>query len=178
MKNIIYEAAMKLGRATNHGEASDLIANDVWDIVNKHALIAVAAAWVPVPGADLALMAGNTWTMYLRINKRFHISFSDNVLKSIGSGIVSNLASNIAALTVGSCIKFLPGASLITGAFLSALVYATTLTAAWVYLRALARFYENGDGSEACLRACVDDVLCDKAAVRDVFNDAKSSYHK
>lgn len=178
MKNIIYDAAMKLGRATNHGEASALIANDVWDIVNKHAMVAVAAAWVPLPGADLALMAGNTWTMYLRINKRFHISFSDNVLKSIGSGIVSNLTSNIVALSIGSLIKIIPGASLITGTFLSALVYATTLTAAWVYLRALARFYESGDGSEACLRAYVDDVLGDKAAVRDVFNDAKSSYHK
>lgn len=178
MKNFIYDAAMELGRATNHGEASALIANDVWDIVRKHALMAVGAAWVPLPGADLALMAANTWSMYLRINKRFHISFSDNVLKSIGSGVISNLTSNIIALGIGSALKFLPGANLLTGAFLSALVYATTLTAAWVYLRALTRFYECGDGSEDSLRACVDDVLSDKDAVRDVFNDAKSGYRK
>lgn len=178
MKNPIYDAAMELGRATNHGETSALIADDVWDIVKSHALIAVGAAWVPVPGADIALMAGNVWTMYIRINNKYHISFSENAMKSIGSGIISNLASNILALSVGSLVKFIPGASVFTGVFLSALVYATTLTAAWVYLRALTRFYANGGGSESCLRAYVDDILSDTEAVRDVFNDAKSSYRK
>lgn len=178
MKNFIYDAAMELGQVTNHGEASVLIANDVCSCVKNHALIAVGAAWIPLPGADVALMAGNTWAMYLRINNRFHISFSDNVLKSIGSAILGNLTSNIIALSLGSFVKFIPGASLISGAFLSALVYATTLTAAWVYLRALARFYAQGDGSEACLRACVDDILSDRESVKNIFNDAKSSYRK
>ena len=178
MKNFIHDAAVELGRVTNHGEASTLIANDVWDCVNRHALIAVGAAWIPVPGADIALMAGNTWAMYLRINNRFHISFSDNVLKSIGSGVVSNLTSNIVALGLGSLLKFIPGASFVSGALLSALVYATTLTAAWVYLRALTRFYAQGGGREECLRACVDDILSDKESVRNIFNDAKASYHK
>lgn len=178
MKNFIYDAAMELGKVTNHGEASALIANDVLSCVNNHALIAVGAAWVPLPGADLALMAGNTWTMYLRINKRYHISFSDNMLKSIGSAILGNLSSNIIALSLGSFIKFIPGASFISAAFLCALVHAATLTAAWVYLRALARFYAQGDGSEACLRAYVDDILSDKESIKSIFNDAKSSYRK
>ena len=178
MKNPIYEAAMELGIATNYGEASALIANDVWDCVKNHALIAVGAAWIPLPGADIALMAGNIWTMYIRINNKYHVSFSENVMKSIGAGIVSNLASNIVALSVGSLIKFVPGASLLTGAFLSALVYATTLTAAWVYLRALTRFYAHGGGNEECLSAYVDDILSDKESIKDVFNDAKSSFRK
>lgn len=178
MKNPIYDAAMELGRATNYGEASALIANDVWDCVKNHALIAVGAAWIPLPGADVVLMVGNIWTMYVRINSIYHISFSDNVMKSIGAAIVSNLASNIIALSVGSLIKFIPGASLLTGAFLSALVYATTLTAAWVYLRALTRFYAHGGGSEECLSAYVDDILSDKESIKDVFNDAKSSFRK
>lgn len=178
MKKFIYDAALELGRATNHGENSSLIANDVWDCVKHHALLAVGAAWVPLPGADLALMAGNVWTMYLRINKKFHISFSDNMLKSIGSGVVSNLASNILSLSVGSLVKFIPGASIFTGVFLSALVYATTLTAAWVYLRALARFYAQGGGSETRLYMIVDDILRDKDAVEQIFKRARTEYKK
>lgn len=178
MKNFIYDAALELGRVTNHGETSYLIANDVWDCVKHHALLAVGAAWVPLPGADLALMAGNVWTMYIRINKRYHISFSENAMKSIGSGIVSNLTSNILALGVGSFLKFIPGVSVLSGVFLSALVYATTLTAAWVYLCALTRFYAQGGGSESCLSMYVDDVLQDKDAVERIFKEAKSAYRK
>lgn len=178
MRNFIHDAAIELGRVTNHGDSSELIACDVWDCVKNHALIAVGAAWVPVPGADLALMTGNIWTMYIRINKKFHISFSENAMKSIGSAILGNLTSNIVALAAGSLVKFIPGASLLSGVFLSALVYATTLTAAWVYLKALTRFYANGGGGEDSLNMCVEDVLSDKETVNNIFNEARSSYHK
>lgn len=55
MKNPIFDAAMELGRAANYGEACTLIANDVWDCVKNHALIAVGALGYHFPEQTLPL---------------------------------------------------------------------------------------------------------------------------
>lgn len=111
---------------------------EILSIVNKHSLIAAGAGWVPIPFVDFILVVGNIWTMYASINKVIGISFSDNLLKSIGSGVVANLSSAIISQALLSCLKIIPGIGTISaGLILTACNYATCVAAGYVYMRAL-----------------------------------------
>ena len=178
MSTFIKNAALELARVKVLDGMDDYLAEEVDKLVTQHALIAVGSAWIPLPGADIVAMTANVWTMYVRINKKYYIEFADNVMKSVGSAVLSNLSANVLALGMGSLLKFIPGSSLVTGALMSGVVYATTLTAAWVYIRALTKFMEQGGGNENVLRMCVDDVLDDVDSIKSVFKDAKSNYKK
>ena len=65
------------------------------NIIKQHALAATATAFIPVPGVDVAAIVANVWTMYVRINQEVGVSFSENVLKSIASGVIANVSSVI-----------------------------------------------------------------------------------
>lgn len=177
MTKIIKNAALQLAETANRQD-SNYVANDIESLVNKHALISVGSAFIPIPGADLVAMTANVWTMYVRINRKVDIKFSDNMMKSIGSAILGNLTSNLIVLSCASMLKFIPMTSLLTGAATAAVTYATTVTAAWVYIRALTKFVSYGYNSDSSLKTCVDDILNDKDSLKSVFNDAKSSYKK
>ena len=82
---------------------------EIVGIVKRHSKIAVASAWIPIPGADVAAGAANIWTMYVLINKKVGVSVGDNILKTIGAGVATNLASAAAMSTVASALKFIPG---------------------------------------------------------------------
>lgn len=178
MTQFITDAALDLAKVLRKENSQNTIADEISTLVKTHSLIAVGSAWIPVPGADLAAMTANVWTMYVRINKSVGVKLSDNMLKSIGSAIIGNLTSNLLALSAGSILKLIPGASLFTGAMLSAVVYATTVTAAWVYIRALSKFLATGSADTEQLSMCVDEVLNDNAGVKTVFDEAKSGYKK
>ena len=89
IKDSAAELLVKLGQADQEKE------KEIINVINKHSLIAAAAGWVPIPFVDIALVVGNVWTMYATINKVIGLSFSDNMLKSIGSGVVANLSTSI-----------------------------------------------------------------------------------
>lgn len=132
IKESAEELLKKLGK--NGQEKED----EILSVVNKHALIAVGASWVPFPFVDLALVAGNIWMMYASINKVLGISFSENFLKSVGSGVVANLSSSIISQSLLSLLKLIPGLGTISASLiLSAGNYATCVAAGYVYLRAL-----------------------------------------
>ena len=59
-------------------------------------------------------------------------------MKSIASGVATNLASGLAMAGVASALKFIPGIGSIGGAVLmSASMYGLTLTSGYIYLKAL-----------------------------------------
>ena len=62
-------------------------------IVKQHAVAGVGAAWIPIPGASIAAGAAAVWGMYFRINSELNLSLSENVVKSIASGVATNLAA-------------------------------------------------------------------------------------
>lgn len=43
--------------------------------------------------------------MYLRINSKLGLSFAENVIKSVGSGVATNLAGYAVGMGVASAIK-------------------------------------------------------------------------
>lgn len=152
-------------------------------IVKLHAGIGVGCVFIPVPGADLVAAFGNTWTMYVRINRELELPFTQNLVKSLATGVMSNLASNAAILAVfgfGSALKILPGAGTIASyAVMSATVYGATIAAGYIYMKALAALLKNksaGQVKEEDLKAAVATVMKDKAAVQSIFKSAKESY--
>lgn len=154
--------------------------DEIINTIQTHATIAVGAAWIPVGGLDVAALTGNIWTMYVRINKKLGISFSENMMKSIGSAVAANLASNLAIAGVGSALKWIPGIGTIAGGIImSATMYGTTVGAAWIYLTALVKWIQKGKKSGDDLKSCIDDVMSkNKDTIKDVINTAKDNYKK
>mgnify|MGYP000000196235 FL=1 len=159
--------------------ADACLPREITDVVKLHSKLAVASAWIPVPGADMAAGAANIWGMYIRINKNIGVPFGENVMKSIGSGVATNLASYIAMSSVASAIKFIPGIGSIGGAVLmSASIYALTLAAGWVYLKALCAVAQKkgANFTAADISKAVNTFLKDKSIIKEFINSAKKSY--
>ncbi|WYL96866.1 MAG: hypothetical protein HEQ35_26480 [Gloeotrichia echinulata IR180] len=77
-------------------------------------------------------------------------------------------------------LKILPGAgTLASYAFMSGTVYAATIAAGYIYMKALAALLKNksaGQVKEEDLKAAVATVMEDKATVQSIFKSAKESY--
>ena len=154
--------------------------SELVDCIQLHAGLAVAAAWIPIGGLDIAALTGNIWTMYARINKKLGVSFSENMLKSIGSAVAANMASNLALTGIGSLLKWIPGIGTVSGGFImSAAMYGTTIGAAWIYLTALVNWVKTGKGSGEDFKSCVEDVMAqNKDKINEIVKQAKSDYKK
>jgi uncharacterized protein (DUF697 family) len=141
--------------------------------------LAVGSALIPVPGADVAAGAANIWTMYGRVNSKVGISIKDNVLKTVGSGVVTNLASYMAMAGLGSAIKAIPGIGTLTGtALMSASLYAVTLASGYIYVKALTLLANKGNGSIDITQidAAVKEILGNKEVIKNFIKAAKSDF--
>ena len=77
--------------------------------------------------------------MYGRINFILGIPFSENLLKSLATGVATNLASYaVASIVVSTCLSFIPGiGSLGATAIVVATSYALTLASGYVDMKVL-----------------------------------------
>lgn len=173
----LYPAAAMAVRALDKSMRTSL-PDEIVDAIQTHAVLAVAAAWIPVTGLDMAALAANTWGMYIHINKLLSLSFSENMMKSIGSAVAANLTSNLAVAGVGSLLKFIPGIGSVSGGFImSATMYGATLCAAWIYLMAVVNWVKEGKGSGDDLQSCVNDVIAqNKDRIKAMMKEAKTEY--
>ena len=75
--------------------------------------------------------------MYGRIGTKIDLPFGSNVLKSLASGVATNVAASVVGIIVlSTALSFIPGlgnlgASLIMGAT----CYALTLASGYIYLK-------------------------------------------
>lgn len=162
-------------------EADKLLPKEIVDVVKLHSKLAVGSAWIPVPGADIAAGAANIWGMYIRINNKINIPFKENVIKTIGAGVATNLVSYIAVSGVASTLKFIPGIGSLGGALImSASLYAVTLASGWVYLKALCTLAEKEGPmlDMAKLNDAVNDILKQKGLIKSFIGQAKKEYKK
>jgi uncharacterized protein (DUF697 family) len=146
---------------------------EIVNIVKLHSKLAVGSAWIPIPGADVAAGATTIWTMYTRINSK------ENVLKSIGAGVATNLTSYMAMSGVASAMKFIPGIGSIGGALvMSASLYAITLVSGWVYLKALTSMVKRNcrEITANDFKKAIDDVMSNKDLIKRLLNVAKKEY--
>ena len=159
--------------------ADENLPKEIADVVKLHSKLALGSAWIPVPGADMAAGAASIWGMYVRINSKLGIPFGENVMKSIGSGVATNLASYVAMGTVASALKFIPGIGTLTGAaIMSASLYGLTMASGWVYLNALCALAEKkgNNFSVSDISSAVNSMLKDKSAIKEFIDTAKKSY--
>lgn len=152
---------------------------EIVNIVKLHSKLAVGSAWIPIPGADVAAGATTIWTMYTRINSKIGIPFKENVLKSIGAGVATNLTSYMAMSGVASAMKFIPGIGSIGGALvMSASLYAITLVSGWVYLKALTTMVKRNcrEITANDFKKAIDDIMSNKDLIKRLLNVAKKEY--
>ena len=161
--------------------ADEALPEKIADVVKLHSKLSVASAWIPVPGADVAAGAAAIWGMYIRINNKINLTLADNVMKTIGSGVATNLAAYAVGTGVASALKFIPGIGTIGGALImSATQYALTMASGWIYLQALIALAERGNGSidTSKLGDAIKEMLKEKSVITDFINSAKKDYKK
>lgn len=153
------------------GTANKVLPEDIASIVKLHAKIAAASAWLPVAGLDVVAATANVWTMYVRINNKLGLKFSENKMKSIGSAVVSNLAQNIAVIAAGEVAKasipFI--GNLWAGAAMTGALYAMTLTSGYIYLKAISIMAQNDGDIDKGLQ----DALKDKNTINELLKTKK-----
>ncbi|MCA1990759.1 MAG: GTP-binding DUF697 domain-containing protein [Coleofasciculus sp. S288] len=176
----LFQVAVGLAKALNQ-QADESLPGKLAGIVKLHAGIAVASAFIPVPGADIAAAAGNIWTMYVRINRELELPFSENLIKSIATGIVTNLgAFAVGSMVVGSVFKFVPGLGSVGGAaVMGATIYGVTVAAGIIYMKAISKLLStknSGQVNEENLKTAVDEIMKDKQSVQTILKTAKEGY--
>jgi len=170
--------AKELVEAMDRG-ADQMLPAEIADVVKLHSKLAVGSAWVPVPGLDVAAGAATIWSMYVRINNKIGLSFGDNVLKTIASGVATNLVSYAAMSGVASALKFIPGIGTLGGGLiLSAALYGITLCSGYVYLKALLLLAKRNDGQISAngLEGAVKEVLKEESVLKNFIKEAKQDY--
>lgn len=174
----LYEAATALVVALDKS-AEQILPQEIVDVVKLHAKLAVSSAWIPVPGADVAAGAANVWGMYIRINNKVDIPVSENIIKTIGTGVATNLVSYMAMAGAASALKFIPGIGTMGGAILmSASLYAITLAGGYIYVKALTLLAQKGDGSVdiSKIDAAVKEILGNKEVIKNFIEAAKKDF--
>jgi len=156
-------------------------AEELSDIIKQHALAATGIAFIPVPGLDIAAVVANIWTMYARINSAVGVSFSENALRSIASGVVANLVSVIPAAVLGivaeSLLKFMPGLGTVGGIAVGAAANVAMLfVAGKVYLKSLeVLLHSNQPLTEENVKSAAASVTKDKAFIKAAYAEGKDT---
>ncbi|MBW4666659.1 MAG: hypothetical protein KME60_04255 [Cyanomargarita calcarea GSE-NOS-MK-12-04C] len=176
----LLKAAVELTKALGR-VADENLPDKLAGIVKLHAGIAVGSAFIPVPGADIAAAATNIWTMYVRINNELGLPFAENLIKSLATGIVTNLGGAVVgSMVIGSAIKFIPGLGSLGGAVLiSATIYGVTIASGIIYMKAVSKLLNTKNASqftEENLKVAVDEIMGDKKSVQTIFKTAKEGY--
>lgn len=175
----LIKAAFRLVQLMDKGVDSSL-PKEIADVVKLHAKLGVASAWIPLPGVDLAAGAASIWSMYVRINNKLGLKIGDNALKTICSGVATNLAGYVAMSGVLSALKFIPVIGQIGSAvIMSAAQYALLLASGYIYLQALSLLLEKtGTLDLSRLGGAVQEVLKDKTTIKNFMDSAQSDYKK
>ena len=170
----IVMAAQKLLTTMRHLDrgVDSCTPQEIADIIKFHskgaAAAGVAAGWVPGAGgaAATAIAAGFIWTMYGRINSKIGLTFSKSILKTLASGIATNLASFlVGSLVLNAVFSFIPGlGNIAASAIAGGVCYAITLASGIVYLKILTNIFSAG----------VDPTSVDIDTLKNMANDIAS----
>lgn len=170
----IVMAAQKLLTTMRHLDrgVDSCTPQEIADIIKFHskgaAAAGVAAGWVPGAGGTAAtvIAAGFIWTMYGRINSKIGLTFSKNILKTLASGIATNLAGClVGSLVMNAVFSFIPGlGNIAASAIAGGVCYALTLASGIVYLKILTNIFSAG----------VDPTSVDIDTLKNMANDIAS----
>lgn len=158
------------------GEIND---EELTKIVTEHALAASAISFIPVPGADIAALVGNIWVMYARLNEAVSISFGENFLKSIASGVLANVLSTVPSLAIaagaGSILKVFPGIGTGGGIMLGLMAnIAIMYVAGMIYIKSLKTLAKSGKViTEENIKQVTRNISKDKEFIKNTYEKGK-----
>jgi len=183
-----------LGQARNLVNAMDktvdsALPEQISEIVKFHskgaAVAALGSGWIPGGGgvAATAISAGFIWSMYGRIGAKIGVPFGKNVLKSVASGVATNLASAVVGLlVVSSALSLVPGiGSVGASVILGATCYALTLASGYVYLKIMTKLFAKGVDLSTVSEQDLKDMAASAARdsdVGDVIKEAKADFRR
>jgi len=195
---MISPTTLKVAARTFSKEAPDMYqsfmsnvgAEGIADIVNKHALCAAAASlaagWIPGVGGAACLLAsvGFIWAMYYRVNSAVGIKLSKNVAKSLASAILTNIVTQVGGLLLGtaaaSILSFIPGiGSVASDVIMAAIVYATVIAAGIVYLKMLTKLFKAEVNLESVSESELKNAAksaADETDLKGVVSEARDAY--
>lgn len=142
---LLYTAFKELEKASK-GTLSGTKIEKIADVINRFAIfsaVGALACLVPGVGGIITMLSqtGLVWGTYLKINETLGISLKENVLKFIGSAMLTNISTNAltyAAAYIGaSIISWLPGANILLLTFMAAMGYALIYVSALLYVKLL-----------------------------------------
>lgn len=185
---LLLRQAKKLVFAMDHA-ADRGLPNEIAEIVKFHskgaAAAALAAGWIPGAGGTAAVLtsAGFIWSMYGRIGSKIGLPFSKNVLKSLASGVATNLAAYVVGgIALSTAFSFVPGlgsvgASIVVGA----VCYALTLASGYVYLKIMTNLFKKGIDLSSVTEQQLKEMaaaVAKESDVRQVLKAAKEDFQK
>ena len=154
--------------------------NKIEKIILTHsvtaATVGLAGGFLPGAGAVIATVAstGAIWSMYYRLCQELGIKISQNILKTLSSAILTNIATNLGILLAGElAATFLPGVSLVVSA---AACYGITYLAGFLFMKLLVNLFKAGKNPSAM--TAEELAAAGKEAVRqenckDIFRNAR-----
>lgn len=153
------------------------------EIVKKHALLAMGASFIPVPGASLAALYANDLYMFKNLNDCLGITFSGSQIKTIIVAIATELGAFwLAKKGAFEMVKFLPMMGALAGGMLRAASEAAEVyVVAAIYYHILARTNTGDRGmlDDAALKEIVKDCMAEKKEeLKDIFLSAKQMFKK
>jgi len=157
------------------------------EIVNFHskgaAVAAVGSAWIPGAGGTAAVLAsaGFIWSMYAKIGSEINLPMSENILKTLASGVATNLASGmVASVFLSSVFSIVPGiGSIGASAIMGTTCYGLTLASGYVYLKIMTALFSSGVDPTKMSEQELNNVakkVANDSDVKDVMNKAKQAY--
>lgn len=182
----LMQQATKLVQAMD-GVVDSNLPRELAGIVKNHskgaAAAALASGWVPGAGGVAAAVtsAGFIWSMYGRIGAKIDVPFSENVLKSLASGVATNLAATFAGTIVTTtALSLFPGVgSLGASAIAGATCYAFCLASGYIYLKIMTKVLKEGIDPSTLGAQELKDMAASAAKesdVREVLKDARSDF--
>jgi hypothetical protein len=184
--------SLLLGQATKLVEAMDRtvdgsLPEEIAGIVKFHskgaAVAALSSAWIPGAGGAAATLtcAGFIWTMYGRIGAEINLPISKNILKSLASGVATNIASYVVGMVVlSTAFSFIPGLGNVGASVLmGGTCYALTLASGYVYLKVMTYLFSQGIDPAKLSEKELKDLaknMANDSDVQDVIKGAKEEF--
>ena len=151
-------------------------------IVKKHALFAMGASFIPVPGVYWPAVYANDIYMFKEINGLHHISFDRNQMKTIVFAMVTEMGMWwVAKKGFFEMVKLLPGlGALAGGALRAAQEAAEVFVVAVVYSFLLRESQaEGGSLSDERIKALVAECMTtQKDSLKKIYDNALRFFKK
>jgi hypothetical protein len=121
--------------------------------------------------------------MYVHINRALDLPFTENKMKSIAAGVITNTARNLGAFVILSSVaKIIPGLGTVGGTVVQGVtMYGCTVASGIIYMKALSKLIDSRAEQELRideLSSAIDEVMRDKATIGAIIKDAKKAYRK